>query len=360
MHKFALNRINFTLLLPAVILVGIGLMTLHTIEPTLFGQQLITFIFSLVVYFLFLNIDYRIFGYTWKFVYIAMIVMLLVVFFLGIEAHGSVRWIDIFGLRLQVSEIIKPFFIISLASFLTNSKSKSFGTFLKSLLLLTPIFVLTLKQPDLGNAVIYLVTTLFMMLIYGFPISYFLGGGIVALIPLPLLFNLLQGYQKARILSFLDISSDPFGSSYNSIQALISIGSGGFWGKGFDSSTQSLLRFLPEHHTDFIFATITENLGFIGGMLILALFMFLMYRVYSVFIVVDDEFTRLMIAGFFFLLMTHIFFNIGMNVGILPVVGITLPFLSYGGSSLVTNFIMLGILSSAGFEYKKRFSMEIR
>lgn len=360
MHKFSLNRINFALLAPVFVLVALGLITLHAIEPELFLQQLITAFLACFAYIIFLNIDYRLFAVFSKYVYVIMVALLLVVYIVGIEARGSVRWIDIFGAKLQISEIIKPFFVIFLSTYLANSKSRSFMTFVKALLLMSPVFILTLKQPDLGNAMIFLVTTLFIMLMYGFPFSYFLGSGILAILPLPLLFNLLHSYQKTRILSFLDVTKDPFGASYNSIQALISIGSGGFWGKGFDSATQSLLHFLPEHHTDFIFASITENLGFVGGLLILAMYAFLLYRIYKILITIHDDFTHSMVSGFFFLLMTHIFFNIGMNVGILPVVGITLPFLSYGGSSLLTNFIILGMLSSAAFEYKKRFSFEIR
>lgn len=359
MHKFALNRINISLLIPALLLVGLSLITLRTIEPRLFNQQFFALGVSLVVYLIFLNIDHRIFRMMSKIMYGVMIVLLLAVFFVGLEARGSTRWLEIFGIQIQVSEVIKPFFVIVLASFLARS-SKNLSTYLKSLLIIAPIFILVLRQPDLGSALIFLATGFGMMLMHGFPLSYFIVSGIFALIPMPFLYNFLHDYQKERIISFIDVTHDPFGSSYNTIQALISIGSGGMIGKGFDNSTQSLLRFLPEHHTDFIFATISENLGFIGGMAILIVFAFLMMRIYQVMVQVDDKYTYLVVSGFFFLLLTHIFFNIGMNVGILPVVGITLPFLSYGGSSLVTNFVLLSIVSTISVEFKKRFSFEIR
>ena len=360
MHNLGLARINLSLLLPPFLLVGFSLIAFYTIDTSFFRQQSFTFLVSVFIYFLFLNLDYRIFGIYSKYLYFAMICLLLIVFFVGIEARGSARWIEILGFRVQISEVIKPFFIIVVAHFLANLKTKGYLAFLKTLLLLAPIFFLTLKQPDLGNGVIYLFTVLFMMVMSGFPFKHFFITGIVAALPLPLFYNLLHNYQKVRLTSFLDLTQDPFGSSYNSIQALISIGSGGFWGKGFGNSTQSILRFLPEHHTDFIFATMSENLGFIGGVIILILYIFILYKIQKMISVAEDTFTYLMISGFYFLLLTHIFFNIGMNIGILPIVGITLPFLSYGGSSLITNFIILGLLSNAGFAHKKHYMLEIK
>lgn len=360
MHKGPFSRISFSLLLPALLLVGLSLIAFYTINTTLFRQQTFALFVSFIVYFAFVNIDYRIFGFYSKYMYVVMIILLLVVFFIGIEARGSARWIEILGFRIQISEVIKPFFVIVIAEYLSNLKAKTYTAFLKVLLLLSPVFVLTLKQPDLGNAVIFLFAVVFMMLMSGFPLRYFFVSGIIALIPLPLFFNLLHDYQKARITSFLDVTSDPFGSSYNSIQALISIGSGGFWGKGFGNSTQSILEFLPEHHTDFIFATMLENLGFLGGAMILLLYFFLLYKTARILSITEDVFSNLMVSGFYFLLITHIFFNIGMNIGILPIVGITLPFLSYGGSSLITNFIILGLLSNIAFSFRKRDLLEIK
>ncbi len=360
MHKFSINRLELPLLVPAVLLVLVGLSSFYSIDAVIFRQQALFLIFALFTYVVFLNIDYKMFGIFSVPMYIGMIVALLVLFFIGISARGAVRWIDIFGLRLQFSEIIKPFFIIFLAKFLTQDDSRSFKKFFQALLLTFPIFFLTLKQPDLGNALIYLFTVVFMLFAYSFPISYFVGVGLPVILPLPLLFNFLKDYQKARILTFFNPTRDPFGSSYNVVQSLISIGSGGFMGKGFGQATQSILKFLPERHTDFIFATISESLGFSGALFLIAIYIFLLYRIYKITLSVTDEFPRLILLGFYFLLLTHIFLNIGMNIGIVPIVGVTLPFVSYGGSSLLTGFIMLGIISSIKFDYRKHGSMEIR
>lgn len=358
-RSFSLNRVDITLLIPALLLVGISLATLFSIDPALFKQQLIALALSIFVYFLFLNIDYKAFGYFAKPLYIAMLVCLGLLFLIGIEAKGAVRWIDIFGLRLQFSEIFKPFFVIVIAKVLSTDESHTLKTFFKVLAVSFPIFFLVLRQPDLGNAIIYLLTVFAMMLAYGFPFKYFGALMAMVLVPMPIFFSLLKDYQRARIFSFLHSTSDPFGSSYNAIQSLISIGSGGFTGKGFGQATQSALRFLPERHTDFIFATISESLGFMGGIVVLILFSFLLYRIYKISLTASDSFAYLVCVGMFFLILIHAFLNMGMNLGLLPIVGITLPMVSYGGSSLLTNFIMLSILSNIRFEEKRTTIFEI-
>lgn len=359
LRSLSFHRIDFLLLFPAIALVGISLATLYSIDITIFRQQLIFFIIGIAVYLLFLNIDIRIFGIFSKQIYFATLILLGLVFLIGIEAKGAVRWIDIFGIRLQFSEILKPFFIIVLAKFLSTHEEHSFSVFIKALLLLFPVFFLVWRQPDLGNAIIYLMTALCMLLAYGFPWRYFFSLGAAVLLPMPIFFSVLKDYQKERLFSFFNSTSDPFGSSYNAIQALISIGSGGFFGKGLGQATQSVLRFLPERHTDFIFATISESLGFIGGAVILILFTLLLLRIYRITTHAVDQFSYLVATGMFFIILVHAFFNIGMNLGILPIVGITLPLVSYGGSSLLTNFVMLSILSSIRSEEKRTGLFEI-
>jgi rod shape determining protein RodA len=360
MHKFVLNRLELSFLIPAILIVALSLSAFYPIDTGLFRQQLIFFGVSLIAYFVFLNVDYKIFGFYSKYMYFFMIAILLSIFFIGTEARDAVRWIDIFGIRIQFSEIIKPFFIIFMASYLTSNDSRSLGKFLKAILLILPVFFLILKQPNLGNAMIYVFVSFFMLLLYRFPLRYFAGAGILVLTLAPLFLNMLAPYQKQRIMTFINPTSDPLSSSYNLIQSLISIGSGGLTGKGFGEATQSILEFLPETHTDFIFATISENLGFFGAMLLIGLYVYLLLKIYNLMAVVNDEFTRLIIAGLYFLFLVHIFLNIGMNLGIVPIVGITLPFASYGGSSLLTNFIILGILSSIKFDFSKDSSIVIR
>lgn len=357
---FSFHRIDLGLLIPAFVLIGISLASLYSIDSAIFKQQLIFVIFSIVAYILFLNVDYHVLGYLSRYIYIIILVLLSILFVIGIEAKGAVRWIDIFGVRLQFSEIAKPFFIIVLANYLATNPSRSLSRFFGALMLLAPIFFLILRQPDLGNALIYAFTTVLVLLVAAFPLRYFLGLFIAVALPFPLIFQLLHGYQQQRLLSFVNLTRDPFGSSYNAIQSLISIGSGGFFGKGFGQATQSILKFLPERHTDFIFASTAESLGFVGGLVMLAAFGFLLYRVYVISIGTKDQFSRFVALGIYFLLLSHVFLNIGMNTGVVPIVGITLPLVSYGGSSLVTFFICLGILSSIASEAKVHHSLEIR
>lgn len=360
MHKLAFNRINFSILLPVIFILSIALSSFYSIDHEIFKQQAISIIVSIFVFMVFLNIDYRIFSLYAKPIYLITLFLLVFLFIIGVEARGAVRWVEIFGVRVQFSEIIKPFFIIFIAQFLVSNDSKTFTKFIKCLLIFSPIFFLILVQPDLGNALVYFFVFIFMLILYGFPLKYFMIFGAISLALMPIVFNFLHDYQKQRILTFIDPTSDPFGSSYNAVQSLVSIGSGGIFGKGFGQATQSILKFLPERHTDFIFATISENLGFFGAVLLTGLYAVFLYRIYKLYNRVNNELPKLIIAGFYFLFLTHIFLNIGMNIGIVPIVGITLPFSSYGGSSLVTSFIIVGIISSIMFDYNKKESIEIR
>src|SRR3989344_1954845 len=351
-----MNRLNLSLLVPVLLLVLVSLSTFYSIDPLIFRQQLFFLIFSIFSYLMFLMIDYRFIALYSRKLYFVMLGLLIILFFVGIEARGAVRWIDIFGVRIQFSEIFKPFMIIFFASYLSKDESKSLSKFIKALLLMLPVFLLTLRQPDLGNAIIYIFTLIFMLFMNGFPMRYFVSLGTLVLIPLPLFFQFLHDYQKKRIFSFFDYSYDPFGSSYNAIQSVISVGSGSIFGKGLGQATQSILKFLPERHTDFIFATIAESTGLVGALFLLTIYAIFLYQIFRISNNVRDEFSRLALYGFFFLFLIHIFFNIGMNVGILPIVGITLPFVSYGGSSLLSNFTMLGLISAMGFESKRGIS----
>lgn len=353
-------KLNLWIFVPAVFLVLIGLSVFYILDINIFKQQLISFVVSLLAFFIFINLNYKYFNFSSKFVYFIFLGLLTLIALFGFEAKGAVRWIDIFGINIQISEIFKPFVILFFAHLLSKDENRSFFKFSKTLFFLLPLFLLIAKQPDLGNAVIYTISILLMMFMYRFPLKYFVFSISFILLLLPLFFNVLHDYQKNRLLSFLNYSSDPSGSSYNLIQSMISVGSGGILGKGLGEGTQSLLKFLPERHTDFIFATVSESLGFLGGGIILLLYFFMLYGILKTIKNVGNEFFRLALYGYFFLLLSHFFFNIGMNIGIVPVVGITLPFLSYGGSSLLTNYIILGIISAIGFDARSDFSMEIK
>lgn len=360
MNRGGLFTIDWGLLTPALILAVMSLATLLSIHSALFTTQLLYVLISFAAFLFFSHINYKILPLHAIPIYIVSIILLLFVLFLGFESRGAVRWIDIFGFRIQFSEILKPFLIISFATFLVNVKNSAMKGFFGSLCFLLPISLLIFLQPDLGNALIYSGTIIFTLAVYGFPIAWFGLGILCIAVGLPFTWHFMREYQKQRILTFLNPQHDPLGTSYNAIQATIAIGSGSFFGKGIGQGTQSSLRFLPERHTDFIFATIAESFGFIGAMLIVVVFAFLLYRIFFIFQNCDDTFRKMFCACAFFLLLTQFFVNAGMNVGLVPIVGVTLPFVSYGGSSMLSSFILLGILSSFSANVKSREVLEIR
>lgn len=356
-HKYGIF-FDFSLLVPVIILVILGLTSLFSIQIELFRNQLIFFMLSLCVYVLMSQFDIDILKHYALPIYVVSVIVLFLLLFLGTESRGSVRWLTFFGINIQLSEIIKPFLAISLTTFLISSK-KTIKTLSISLLLLLPIVFLIFKQPDLGNALVFGLVYLFTVFVYGFPIQLFVGGILIALILSPVAWSLLHDYQRQRVLTFLYPSNDPLGTSYNAIQAIIAIGSGMFFGRGINQGTQSTLRFLPEKHTDFIFAKISEDLGFIGSLVVLLTFVFLFYKIYQIFLKTDDSYQKIFVACTFFFLFTQAFINLGMNLGLLPIVGVTLPFVSYGGSSLIASFIFLGLLSSVNRSAKQSEALEI-
>ncbi len=344
-HRGIFSHIDFTLLVPAIVLVILSLTALISVNNMLFKSQLVYFFISFSAFFFFSHVSYKTAG-LYKFpIYIISLILLTIVLIIGTESRGAVRWLDIFGLRVQFSEILRPFLIVSFSSFLAQ-RNTSIKTLLQVIGLTIPILILIAVQPDLGNALIYFGATVLTLIIFGFPFVWFLAGLVFSVFSVPFFFKFLHDYQKERLLTYIHSSKDPLGSSYNAIQSVIAVGSGSFFGKGLGQATQSGLKFLPERHTDFIFATISEELGFVGACLVLFCFAILLFRIYAIFSSSDELDTKLFVAFSFSFLLIQFFVNVGMNIGILPVVGIALPFLSYGGSSLLSHFIMLGFLSS--------------
>ncbi|OGH09856.1 MAG: hypothetical protein A2152_01890 [Candidatus Levybacteria bacterium RBG_16_35_6] len=347
------------LFVPVVILVILSLTTLYSINFLYFRNQLIFLLVSIVFYVFISFTNYRVLKMYSIPIYIASLFLLFLVLLLGIETRGSIRWIEIMGFRIQFSEILKPFLAISLASFLVTRKN-NLKHFLSVFLFLGPILFLIFLQPDLGNTLIYLFVCFLALIFFGFSYRYFAYVIVPFIISVPVLWNFLHQYQKQRILTFLNPTTDPLGSSYNVIQSLITVGSGMFLGRGLGQGTQSSLSFLPEQHTDFIFATISEQFGFLGNLLILVCFAVIFYRIYSIAKNSNDDFCRIFSAIVFFIILVQVFLNIGMNIGIIPVVGVTLPFVSYGGSSLLSNFILLGFLSAVRTSEKESDILQIR
>lgn len=353
-------KINFGLLVPVLILLILSLVTLFSVNPALFKSQLVFAVISIAAFFLFSQINYNALRMSGVPIYIVSLVLLTAVLILGIESRGAVRWIEIFGSRLQLSEILKPFLAVSLASFLVSKPNYSFLRLLQTLVFLMIVSLLIFLQPDLGSAIIYIVVTILTLIYFGYSFKFFASGVIFLGLAAPLIWRFLRDYQRERILTFLNPTKDPLGTSYNAIQSIIAVGSGMFWGKGLGQGTQSGLSFLPERHTDFIFATISEQLGFVGALIIIGSFIFLLRKIYKLMSTTDDFFCKVFCAVAFFIILVQFFMNIGMNIGILPVVGVTLPFVSYGGSSLLSNFILLGILSSVTKSERRVEALEIR
>lgn len=345
--------INFELLFPVLVLILLSLTTLLSLSHDLFVNQLIFTLIGFFAFIIFSLLDYKRLKKFSLWIFAISVAALFVILFLGIEVRGATRWLDIIGFRFQLSEILKPFLLVSLAAFLSERKLY-FSTFLLTLVLLGVVSLPIFLQPDLGNTLIYLLTCVFLLLFYGIPLSWFILPGGVLVIILPLLWHILRDYQKLRLVSFINPKTDPLGVSYNLIQAVIAVGGGGLIGRGLGHGTQSLLEFLPERHTDFIFATIAENFGFLGAVLLLSAFAFLLFKTYKIIIEAEDSFAALLGAGAFFLIAFQVFINIGGNIGILPITGVTLPLVSYGGSSLLSTFILLGILNSITRTFRKR------
>lgn len=336
---------DWLLFLPSLFLCLLSILIIQSVAPLLVTIHIITIIIGFTLYFIFSALDYRIFENLSKPLYIISIVFLLFTFLIGYETRGSLRWIEIGTFRIQASELIKPVLIIFFAS-LFNEKTNSFKSNLKNLIFFLIPTILVFKQPDLGNTLVY--SSIFFGIVYisGLKIKTILIGALYLLISLPILWNILKDYQKLRIISFLNPTSDPLGAGYNAFQASIAVGSGQIFGRGLGWGTQSHLKFLPEFHTDFIFASISEELGLIGDSIMLVLYFIILSRLLQIAKSTPDRFSTLIIFGIFLMILSQVFINIGMNIGLLPITGITLPLVSYGNNSILATLASLGLASS--------------
>lgn len=348
---------DFWILFCLLALAAFGLTIIWSVKPDLLLQQALFWILGLLFFFLFSKIDYRIFG-PLKWVFYFLSVFLLLLTFFGVTARGATRWIEIAGFRFQPSELIKPFMIIFFADFFLNFSPRSFKNLLTGFLLLAPILILVFKQPDLGNTIISALIFLGIVFAAGLRIFWaLLGTGFVGGL-LPLAWRFLAPFQRQRIESFLSPQADPLGAGYHLLQSVITAGSGQLLGRGLGRGTQTHLLFLPERHTDFIFASLSEELGFVGSVLLLILYVVLLLRILQVAKNSQDNFGYFICLGVFTLVLSQVAINIGMNLGILPITGITLPLVSYGGSSILSISLALGLVVSVSRFSQKR-SLEI-
>jgi rod shape determining protein RodA len=295
------------------------------------------------------SMDYRfIIRYAYVF-YGLSLFFLLVVFVLGDVTRGTQRWLNVGGFVFQPSELMKIAVIVALARYFTvHEREEKYGfknLAVPFLLVLIP-FLLILKQPDLGTAMILVFLFVSIVLFIGVRWKTILIVATTGLLLMPFSWFFLKDYQKDRILTFFDPESDPLGSGYHILQSIIAVGSGGVFGKGFLKGTQSQLRFLPEHQTDFIFSVFAEEWGFIGSLILMVLFLALIVWGFRIARQSRDLLGTLLAYGVTMLIFWEVFINIAMVVGFLPVVGIPLPFLSYGGSSMIVLMAGVGLLMS--------------
>ena len=353
-----IKNIDLGILISTVLLIFIGFIAIssatHTAEHIFSGQlkvQIEAFIIGAIALLLILMIDYKSFGEIHWAIYIFCALLLLSVIFIGKTSHGAKNWIRFGTFGFQPAEIVKIGFVLSFSKFLEKRKDNLNTVFQLAPCvgyIVLPIGLIIL-QPDAGTALVFIFISVFMLYAAGINYKYIIGALGAFLVSIPLLWAfVLKDYQKGRIMAFFDPNLDPMGKGYNVIQSKIAVGSGQFVGKGLFKGTQNNLGFIPEKHTDFIFSVIGEELGLIGTVLVALLFLWLLYRCIHIAKVSKDDYGMLVCVGITSMFLFHVFENIGMTIGIMPVTGIPLPFISYGGTSLLTNMIAIGLIVNVG------------
>lgn len=365
------RNLDYIFILALMGILGFSLLILSSANLTIAGdplffvkrQALWVAIGTIALIFV-LTIDYNHLKKHAKSMYIVNLLLLVSVLFIGSTSKGATRWIALGPFDFQPSELAKIVIIITFAKFLADRQGK-----LNTLPQLIPCFLFVgvpmlfiLAQPDLGTSLVFIAITIGMMFIAGANpklLTGLIGGGVLIAVgslvahfqfglPLP-----LKEYQIMRLIIFIDPYIDELGSGYHMIQSLVAIGSGGLLGKGLYQGSQIQLRFLPEHHTDFIFSVIGEELGFVGGALLLVLFYVLIYRAIKIALNAKDLYGTLLVVGVVSMLTFQILVNVGMTIAITPITGLPLPFVSYGGSSMLTNLIAMGIILNVNIRRQK-------
>ena len=310
--------------------------------------------FIMMIFMSFINIKF--WHYSAYLLYFVVLLFLVWASLYGIKASGSQRWINLYFINLQPSELMKIAIIVCLAKYyhrIQLNKINSFQVmFIAMLILILPI-MLVITQPDLGTSILIALSGLVVIWLAGINIRYFIYSFIALLISMPFAIAFLQPYQKLRILTFLNPDRDPLGAGYQIIQSKIAVGSGGLSGKGFLKGTQSYLEFLPEKHTDFIFTLFAEEHGFLGSLGLLLIYIIIIYRVLRVGAISRSYFAKLFCYGYGSAIFFYVTVNMSMVLGLLPIVGSPLPIMSYGGSSMLATMIGFAIVMSAKINHKQ-------
>jgi rod shape determining protein RodA len=347
---------NFDYVLLACILL-LGFISLLTMYSTDGGKVLFhtkSHFFKLIIFTImmliisFINIKF--WFITGYFFYIIVVALLVWTYLFGIKSSGSQRWIDLYFINLQPSELMKIFIILCLAKYFHRMKLEnvnSIYTILTSLIIILLPMGLVIVQPDLGTSLLIAISGIAVLWFAGINHKYFVYTMLGFLISLPFIISFLKPYQKLRVLTFLNPDRDPLGAGYQIIQSKIAVGSGGIFGKGFLKGTQSYLEFLPEKHTDFIFTLFSEEFGFVGSAFLLIIYAIIIYRIIAIGASSRSYFAKIFCYSFGAAIFVYIAINMSMVLGLLPIVGSPLPIMSYGGSSMLATMIGFGVVMSA-------------
>jgi rod shape determining protein RodA len=363
-----LKNFDWISLITVLVISAIGVMTIYSAtrqpgqeaQSPLFVKQMVWLVIGLVGLVVFVRFDYIWLSRMSLPLYSLGIVLLLVVMVMGKTGMGAQRWISIGPLTFQPSEFFRLVFIIMLSQYLCLLRGPMGAAQLIRVFFVVVFipFVLLFKQPDLGTAIVVLIIFFLMALSKGLQKKVLVLIVLLGMVSMPFLGNImwagLKDYQKNRLVAFIDPGADPAGIGYHINQSKVAIGSGEFLGKGYLHGTQGPFRFLPERHTDFIFAAFAEEWGLLGSVFLLSLYLLLFIRGLDTARKAKDEFGRHLALGVTFMFATYFFINIGMTLGMMPVVGIPLPFMSYGGTALLSNFISVGVLINVR---TRRFSL---
>lgn len=358
MLRRRLRQIHWPLVFPVLGLMALGTLFIQSAAVHDYGDYAVKQIFwfsAASVVFLFVSFfSYRTFLSISYLLYAVALFFLVWVLIAGHTRLGAQRWVDIGPFAFQPSEFAKLATGLALANFLGSHyrwEGSRVRTFLIAVLIAGAPFLLIVRQPDLGSAILFLPLAGSLLFLWGIRYRTLLFSIFAGVVAAPLFWQFLKVYQKKRILVFLDPRRDPLGSGYTAIQSRIAVGSGGLFGKGYLAGTQSQLQFVPEHHTDFIFCVIGEEWGFAGSALLLILYALLFHAAFQVIEQTTDMKAKLLASGMMGVMFAQVFINVGMTFGMMPITGITLPLVSYGGSSLVATAVALGLILSI---YKER------
>jgi rod shape determining protein RodA len=355
------HNLDLWLLAATLLLVAFGVAAAHSATMNSSGledltlRQVIYAAVGFVIMILLAFNDYRFLANLQKPLYVIVLAVLAVLLLIGQIRFGAQRWLDIHLFPIQPSEISKIIVIITLAKYLSDHVEvmRHFRYVIFSLLFVLPPILLIYLQPALGTSMCVFVVWIGMVIGVGARLWHLGILGFAAISAIPLLWSVMQDYMRQRIFTFVNPLSDPLGAGYNVIQARIAIGSGGMWGTGFAQGSQSQLHFLRVRHTDFIFSVIGEEMGFVGAIILFILLAFILWRISRAAAIARDQYGYLIAYGVATIILFQCALNIGMNLGLMPITGIPLPFISTGGSSLITFLIGLGLVQSVVVHHKR-------